>query len=224
MLCCFAEGRQQDAASRKMSPLRTPKRALPIFPRLGFSAPGDVVLPGMRQNPMSENDAERGAKLRKFLRRRRAANAGTAPAGRGAAGIGGNRPGGGAILRMILEKRARNDNGTAGQAGSSDSSEVGQLSPQEIQLLTELRTRVEQLTEELSGCAHRLAGPTRQRPKQGKAADAARSPAQEHPSSRGLGRKSMNSDAVSQASTDECYFLEVDGKPKSGSYRIFGRR
>jgi hypothetical protein len=31
----------------------------------------------------------------------------------------------------------------------------------------------------------------------------------------------MNSDAVSQASTDECYFLEVDGKPKSGSYRIF---
>ena len=31
----------------------------------------------------------------------------------------------------------------------------------------------------------------------------------------------MNSDAVSQASLDEHYFIEVDGKPKSGSYRIF---
>lgn len=114
---------------------------------------------------MSENDAERGAKLRKFLRRRRAANAGTAPAGRGAAGIGGNRPGGGAILRMILEKRARNDNGTAGQAGSSESSEVGQLSPQEIQLLTELRTRVEQLTEEVERLRAQARGTNEAAPK-----------------------------------------------------------
>ena len=69
---------------------------------------------------MSENDTGRGAKLREFLRRRQAAKAGNAPAGRGGAGIGGNRPGDGTFLRMILEKRARNNSGTAGQAGLSE--------------------------------------------------------------------------------------------------------
>ena len=87
---------------------------------------------------MSENEAGKGAKLREFLRRRQLPKGGNAPAGGGGAGIGGNWPGDGTFLRMILENRARNKISAAGQAASSES-----------QLLSELRTRVDRLTENI---------------------------------------------------------------------------
>ncbi len=49
---------------------------------------------------------------------------------------------------MMLAKRARNSGGTAGQAGSAET-KVHQPSLRELRLLSELTTRVDQLTKEV---------------------------------------------------------------------------
>ena len=121
---------------------------------------------------MSETEFGKRAKQRELLRRRQAADSGSAPAEQGGAGIGGNRPARGALLRMVFENRARNNAGSTAQSTSSEdigngaglgnrgrllrrlNSEplkrrVDQVDAREVQLLSELSTRVEQLAEEV---------------------------------------------------------------------------